>query len=200
MKGLSTHTRQEVNNMEDNKIIDLYWERSEIAISETAKKYSRYCHSISFNILHNKEDAEECVNDTYLNAWNAIPPKRPNCLATFLGKITRNLSLDKFKKYSAERRGHGQMEIALSELDEVLPSTTSVEQAIDEKELMKLLNEFLGGLPKQKRIMFVQRYWYLMPIKTMAEQLSISESQVKSALFRIRNELKSYFEREGVVL
>ena len=186
--------------MEDNKIIDLYWERSEIAISETAKKYSRYCHSISFNILHNKEDAEECVNDTYLNAWNAIPPKRPNCLATFLGKITRNLSLDKFKKYSAERRGHGQMEIALSELDEVLPSTTSVEQAIDEKELMKLLNEFLGGLPKQKRIMFVQRYWYLMPIKTMAEQLSISESQVKSALFRIRNELKSYFEREGVVL
>lgn len=186
--------------MEDSKIIDLYWERAEIAISETAKKYSRYCHSISFNILHNKEDTEECVNDTYLKAWNAIPPKRPNCLATFLGKITRNLSLDKFKKYSAKKRGHGLMEIALSELEGVIPSTTSVEQAIDEKELVEILDKFLGGLLKQKRIMFVQRYWYLMPIKKMAEQLSISESQVKSTLFRIRNELKSHLEREGVVL
>jgi len=186
--------------MEDSKIIDLYWERDTTAIDETAKKYSRYCHSISFNILHNEEDAEECVNDTYLNAWNAIPPKRPNCLATFLGKITRNLSLDKLKKYSAKKRRHGQMDIALSELDEVLPSTTYVEQALDEKELVKLLNEFLGGLPKQKRIMFVQRYWYLMPIKTIAEQLSMSESKVKSALFRMRNELKSHFEREGVAL
>lgn len=199
-----TQTQQKVdnkvNNMEDSKIIDLYWERDETAIDETVKKYSRYCHSISFNILHNRDDAEECVNDTYLKTWNAIPPKRPNCLATFLGRITRNLSLDKFKKYSAEKRGHGQMEIALSELDEVLPSTTNVEQAIDEKELVKLLDEFLGGLPKQKRIMFVQRYWYLMPIKTIAEQLSMSESKVKSALFRIRHELKSHFEREGVVL
>ncbi len=186
--------------MEDSKITDLYWERAEIAIGETAKKYSRYCHSISFNILHNKEDAEECVNDTYLNAWNAMPPKRPNCLATFLGKITRNLSLDKFKKYSAEKRGRGQMEIALSELDEVIPSTTSVEQAINEKELAELLDKFLGGLPKQKRIIFVQRYWYLMSIKAMAEQLSISESQVKSTLFRIRSELKSHLKREGVVL
>lgn len=189
-----------MNNIEDSKIIDLYWERDETAIGETAKKYSQYCHSISFNILHSNEDAVECVNDTYLNAWNAIPPKRPNCLATFLGKITRNLSLDKFKKYSAEKRGHGQMEIALSELDEVLPSKTSIEQVIYEKELVKLLDEFLGGLSKQKRIMFVQRYWYLMPIKTIAEQLSMSESKVKSALFRIRNELKSHFERGGVVL
>lgn len=186
--------------MEDSTIIDLFWERSDTAIGETAKKYSRYCHSIAFNILHNKEDAEECVNDTYLNAWNAIPPNRPICLATFLGKITRNLSLDKFKKYSAAKRGHGQMEIALSELDEVLPSTTSVEQAMDEKELMTLLDEFLEGLEKQKRIIFVQRYWYLMPIKAIAEQFNIGESQVKSTLFRIRKELKSHFEREGVML
>jgi RNA polymerase sigma-70 factor (ECF subfamily) len=186
--------------MEDNQILDLYLERAEIAIGETAKKYSRYCHSISFNILHNEEDAEECVNDTFLGAWNAIPPKRPNCLATFLGKITRNLSLDKYKKYSAQKRGLGHMELALSELDEVIPSTTSVEQAIDEKELAELLNNFLEELPKQKRIMFVKRYWYLMPIRAIAEQLNISESQVKSALFRIRNDLKSYFGREGIVL
>ncbi|MGI6743010.1 MAG: RNA polymerase sigma factor [Eubacteriales bacterium] len=186
--------------MEDSKIIELYWERSETAISETAKKYSRYCHSISFNILHNKEDAEECVNDTYLNAWNTIPPNRPNCLAAFLGKITRNLSLDKFKKYSAQKRGQGETAIALSELDEIIPSPASVEESINEKELTALLDKFLEKLPKEKRIIFVRRYWYLMPIKTIAEQLSISESQVKSALFRIRNELKSYLEAEGVML
>ena len=186
--------------MEDSEIVDLYWERSETAIGETAKKYSRYCRSISFNILHNKEDAEECVNDTYLNAWNAMPTKRPNCLAAFLGKITRNLSLDKFKRYTAEKRGLGQTAIALSELDEVVPSASGVEQAIDEKELVELLSVFLESLPKQKRMMFVQRYWYLMPIKAIAEQSGKSESQVKSALFRTRNELKQRFAKEGVLL
>ena len=186
--------------MEDSRIIDLFWERSETAIIETTKKYSRYCYSISLNILHNIEDAEECVNDTYLNAWNAIPPKRPNCLATFLGKITRNLSIDKFKKYTAEKRGFGQTEIALSELDEAVPSASSVEQAIDEKELTQTLNRFLESLPKQKRILFVQRYWYLMPIKAIAEQQGKSESQVKSMLFRIRNELKLHLEKDGVLL
>jgi RNA polymerase sigma-70 factor (ECF subfamily) len=150
--------------------------------------------------LHNKEDAEECVNDTYLNAWNAMPPKRPNCLATFLGKITRNLSLDRFKRYTAEKRGFGQMELALSELDEVVPSASSVEQAIEEKELVELLNVFLESLPKQKRLMFMQRYWYLMPIKTVAEHSGTSESQVKSTLFRTRKELKSHLEKEGVLL
>jgi RNA polymerase sigma-70 factor (ECF subfamily) len=200
VKGLSSHTQGEVNNLEDRKIIDLYWERSETAIRETTNKYSRYCHAIAFNILQNHADAEECVNDAYHNAWNAIPPKRPNCLATFLGKITRNLALDKCKKYTAEKRGRGQMELALSELDEVLPSTTSVEQAIGEKEFVELLNRFLESLPQQKRMLFVQRYWYLLPIKTMAEQFSISESQVKSTLFRTRRELKSHLEREGVLL
>ena len=186
--------------MEDSMIVDLYWERSETAIVETTKKYSRYCHSISWGILHNKEDAEECVNDTYLGAWNAMPPKRPNCLATFLGKITRNLSLDKFKRYTAEKRGLGQTAIALSELDEVIPCASSVEQAIADKELVETLNLFLESLPTQKRIMFVQRYWYFMPIKAIAEQSRKSESQVKSALFRIRNELKIHLEKEGVLL
>jgi len=117
-----------------------------------------------------------------------------------MGKITRNLSLDKFKRYTAEKRGLGQTEVALSELDEVIPSTLSVEQIIVEKELVESLNNFLKSLPKQKRIMFVQRYWYLMSIKTMAEHLSISEGQVKSTLFRIRKELKSHLERDGVLL
>ena len=186
--------------MEDNGIVDLYWERSETAISETSKKYSRYCRFISFNILRNNEDAEECVNDTYLRAWNAMPPNRPNCLATFLGKITRNLSLDKFKKYNAEKRGLGQTELVLSEVDDCVPSSSTVEQDIAEKELVEILDRFLENLPKEKRIMFMQRYWYLMPIKEIAERSGESESQVKSALFRTRNNLKTILEKEGVLL
>ena len=186
--------------MDDSKIIDLYWERSETAIIETSKKYSRYCHSISYNILRNNEDSEECVNDTYLRAWKAMPPKRPNCLTTFLGKITRNLSLDKYKQYNAEKRGLGQTESVLSELDEIVPSTSSVEQAIEENELTGALNHFLATLPKQKQIMFMQRYWYLMSIREIAEQADESESQVKSTLYRTRNSLKVFLEKEGILL
>ena len=186
--------------MDDRKIIDLYWRRSETAIGETANKYARYCHSISFNILHDMEDAEECVNDTYLRAWNAMPPQRPNILAVFLGKITRNLSLDRFRNYSAGKRGFAQTTLALSELAECVSFTASVEQTMDDTELAEVLNRFLKSLPKQKRIMFVQRYWYLMPIKAVAEHLGESESQVKSTLFRTRNALKAFLEQEGIAL
>ena len=188
--------------MEDDKIIDMFWERSETAINETEKKYSRYCYSISFNILHNAEDAAECVNDTYLRAWNSIPPNRPKYFSSFLGKITRNLSLDKFKSRNAEKRGFGQIEIALSELDECI-SVSNVEREISkttEKELTELINIFLENLPKQKRIMFIQRYWYLMSVKTISEHSNKSESQVKSALFRIRKKLKIFLEKEGIAI
>ena len=121
--------------MEDGEIVDLYWKRSENAITETSKKYSRYCHYISFNVLHNDEDAEECVNDTYIRAWNSMPTQRPNRLSTFLGKITRNLSINKYKGYTAEKRGAGQSGIILSELDECVPSSESVDQKIDEMTL-----------------------------------------------------------------
>lgn len=186
--------------MEDSRIIDLYWQRSETAIDETAKKYARYCHSISFNILHSAEDAEECVNDTWLNAWNAMPPRRPSCLAAFLGRVTRNLSLDRFKHYSAEKRGGGQTELALDELDEAVPGTSGVEEAINGKELSQLVDSFLRELPREKRMIFVKRYWYFLPIKTIAEQMGTSEKQVNSALFRLRKGLRSYLEKEGVAL
>jgi len=199
VKGLLAHF-VEVNRLDDRKIIDLYWRRSETAIGETANKYARYCNSISFNILHDMEDAEECVNDTYLRAWNAMPPHRPNCLAVFLGKITRNLSLDKFRGYSAGKRGFAQTALALDELAECVPSAASVEQVMDDAELAQALDRFLKSCPKQKRVMFVQRYWYLMPIKAVAEHLGESESQVKSALFRTRNALKSFLEQEGIAL
>lgn len=186
--------------MEDSRIIDLYWQRSEAAIGETEKKYARYCHSISFNILHSKEDAEECVNDTWLNAWNTMPPCQPSCLAAFLGRITRNLSLDRFKRYSAEKRGGGQTELALDELDEAVPGASGVEEAIDGKELSLLVDSFLGELPREKRMIFVKRYWYFLPIKAIAEQMGTSEKQVNSALFRLRKELRKYLEGKGVAL
>ena len=113
--------------MDDKRIVDLYWERSETAISETAKKYGRYCHYIAFNVLHNDEDSEECVNDTYLNAWNSMPPHRPSVLKTFLGKLTRNISLNKYKQLTAEKRGNGQMPLIIDELHECLPATESTE-------------------------------------------------------------------------
>lgn len=185
--------------MDDSRIIDLYWQRSETAIDETAKKYARYCHSISFNILRSEEDAEECVNDTWLNAWNAMPPRRPNCLAAFLGKLTRNLSLDRLKRCTAKKRGGGQVDLALDELDQVIPAA-GVEEAIDGKELTRLLDQFLQRLPREKRILFVKRYWYFIPIKAIAEQMGASEKQVNSALFRIRKELRVFLEKAGVVL
>jgi RNA polymerase sigma-70 factor (ECF subfamily) len=199
VKGLF-HYFVEVSCLDDRKIIDLYWRRSESAIGETANKYARYCHSISFNILHDMEDAEECVNDTYLRAWDAMPPQRPNCLAVFLGKITRNLSLDRFRHYAAGKRGFAQTTLVLDELAECVPSAAGVEQTMDDRELAQALSLFLKSLPRQKRVIFVRRYWYLMPIKTIAERLGQSESQVKSALFRTRNALKSFLEKEGIAL
>lgn len=119
--------------MKDHEIIELYWARNQLAITATADKYGSYCHTIAYNILHNNEDAEECSNDTYLGAWNSIPPQRPNRLSIYLGKITRNLALNRYKRYTAEKRGHGQVELVLSELEACIPANTSVEQAIEEK-------------------------------------------------------------------
>jgi RNA polymerase sigma factor, sigma-70 family len=186
--------------MEDSKIIELYWARSEDAISETAHKYGRYCHYISYNILHSNEDAEECVNETYLGAWKSIPPHRPQRLATFLGKITRNLSLNRFKQYTADKRGNGQTEFVLSELEDCIPEPRSVEQAIDEIIVVKSIEQFLYAQPKMKRIIFIRRYWYLNAIRDIAEQYGMSESKVTSILFRLRRELKCHLEKEGIVL
>lgn len=186
--------------MNDSKIIDLYWERSEAAISETANKYSKYCHYIAYNILHNNEDSEECVNDTYLRAWGTMPPRRPNQLSTFLGKITRNLSLNKYEWYSAEKRGLGQVPLVLDELQECIPGVNNVEQVVDDMVLVQIFNHFLANLPKDTRKIFVRRYWYLSPIKEIAADYKFSESKVKMMLFRTRNELKQVLEKEGIVL
>ena len=186
--------------MEDKQIVDLYWARSEKAISETADKYGRYCYTIAYNILHSNEDSEECVNDTYLHAWNAMPDQRPNKLSAFLGRITRNLSLKRWEKYTAKKRGAGQVPLALDELRECIPATNYTDSVADDIVLTDVLNRFLASLTAEKRNIFMRRYWYLSPVAEIASDLAISESKVKMSLLRSRNELKQLLEKEGITL
>jgi len=186
--------------MDDKQIIDLYWERSETAISETAEKYGRYCHCIAFNVLHSDEDSKECVNDTYLSAWNSMPPHRPSALKTFLGKLTRNLSLNRHKQLTAEKRGNGQMPLIIDELHECLPSTENTESIIDDLVLVDVFNRFLASLPVEQRKIFMRRYWYMSPVKEIAADYGMGESKVKMSLLRSRNELKRLLEKEGIAI
>lgn len=186
--------------MHDQEIIALFWAKQENAITATAAKYGNYCHTIAYNILYNRFDAEECVNDTYLRAWNSIPPQKPNRLTAFLGKITRNLALNRYKRNSAAKRGHGQIEIALSELENCIPDFKMVEQIVEEAFLVSVINRFLYAQAKTKRNIFVLRYWYLYPIQDIADMYGASESKIKALLFRMRNELKKILEKEEIYL
>ncbi len=186
--------------MEDHEIIGLYWERSEEAISATAEKYGGYCQAIAYNILRSDSDAEECVNDAYFGAWNAIPPGRPENLAAFLGKITRNAALNRWKQAKAKKRGSGQAELALSELEDCVPAVVSVEQSVEDSVLTAVLDKFLCAQTQPKRNIFIRRYWYLSPIRDIAKEYGMSQSKVKSMLFRIRKELKATLEKEDFLL
>ena len=186
--------------MDEKEIIALYWARSENAIAETAQKYGKFCHSIAYNILANREDSEECVNDTWLHTWNAIPPRKPNKLAAFLGKITRNLALKKYEIYTAAKRGGGQVPLALEELAEYIPDPDSVERQMDDRMLADALNGFLAGLSPETRRIFLRRYWKLSSVKEIALDYGISESKVKMSLLRTREKLRSFLEQEGIAL
>ena len=186
--------------MEDNLIIQLYFDRSEEAISQTAVKYGRYCHTIAYNILHNFEDSEECVNDTYWKAWGSIPPRRPKRLAAFLGKITRNLSLDMYRHYTADKRGGGELAIALEEIGSCASSAWVVHDHADEMVLVDVLNSFLASLSPEHRRVFMRRYWYVSSVKEIADDYGITESKVKMSLLRSRNRLKAVLEKEGIAL
>ena len=184
--------------MEDNQIIKLYFERSEQAIKETDTKYGGYCYSIAYNILADQEDAEESVSDTYLSAWNSMPPRRPPALASFLGKITRNISIDRWRKYRAFKRGGGQIEIALDELSECVGGESAEDAAI-RKEILVSLNRFLGTLKETERSVFLCRYWYLDSTEEIAEKTGFSVSKVKTMLFRIRKRLHTQLVKEGLI-
>jgi RNA polymerase sigma-70 factor (ECF subfamily) len=185
--------------MDDQSIIDLYWQRDEAALDQTHKKYGKYCHHIAYAILYSNQDAEECVNDTYLRAWGAIPPAKPGRLSTFLGKITRNLALDRLEKNTAQKRS-GPVELVLDELSECIPDADSTLDLADKIALADAINSFLAELPVQTRQIFMRRYWYLSPIKEIARDTSMSESAVKVSLMRTRNAFRAHLEKEGIVL
>jgi len=185
--------------MDDTTILDLYWARSESAIRETARKYGGYCFSIAANILQNNEDAEECVNETYWKIWEAIPPQRPALFCPFLGKITRNLSLNKYKEHKAQKRGGGEMTLLYSELEECIPSGERVETAYESNLIVGAINACLLSLDRESRLVFVRRYWYADSIGAIAARFQMSESKVKSVLFRARKKLKIHLEKEGIL-
>ncbi|MBQ8747262.1 MAG: sigma-70 family RNA polymerase sigma factor [Clostridia bacterium] len=183
--------------MDDNRIIDMYFARSEDAIAETDKKYGRYCRTIAYNILFSHEDAEECVSDTYMKAWDSMPPQKPLYLAAFLGKITRNLSLNRFKREHAQKRSGG-VQVVFDELAECIPDPSADDDISDEIVLKEALNSFLAALSPLHRVIFVRRYWYLTPLKEIAAAYGCTEGSVKSILSRTRTRFRKHLEKEGI--
>ena len=178
--------------MDDKMIVDLYFDRDEKAIQITEEKYGRYCFSVAFNILNSEEDSKECVNDTYISVWNSIPPHRPEQLRTFLGKITRNISLNRFQSNRASKRFCGA-DIAFEELEEYIPSDI---EFVDEIVLKDTIERFLDSLKERERIIFLRRYWYFCSIREIALSLKMSEGNVKVVLSRTRNKLLEFLEQE----
>lgn len=203
--------------MKDKEIIDLYWSRDPSAIVVSSKQYGAYCHQIAWNILHNMEDCEECINETWFRAWNAMPDARPDYLASFFGTITRRLSLDCYRKNRAWKRGGGEVALVYDELRDCMPqdsftpgqlsdsskaeiSDNNIEAHLNAIVLTDALNAFLEKLDRNHRILFVRRYWYADSIKDLAYHFHYSESRVKSILFRTRKKLKQHLEKEGITI
>ena len=184
--------------MDDAEILELYNARSEDAIAETAAKYGPYCHSIAMNILSNEEDAEESVSDTWYAAWQSIPPQRPGILSAFLGKLTRNFSLDRWRKRQAFKRGGGEVALALEELRDCVSGKESVEGELIRKETLRSIDRFLETLAPMERSVFLCRYWYLDSSQEIAAKSGFSETKVRSMLHRLRIRLDKHLEKEGL--
>ena len=186
--------------MEDAKIIDLYWARSQQAVAASEEKYGPYCHTIARRILDREEDAEECVNDTWLRAWNAMPPQRPGVLSAFFGKLTRNLSLDRWRRLKAAKRGGNQVEVALQELEDCLPDHRRPDEDLEAAQPAALSSAFLRRQPELDRVIFIRRYFHLGSLRDLANRFDLSEGQVKSKLHRLRQRLRAELEKEGVAV
>lgn len=186
--------------MDDGQIVALYWARQDTAVSETKKKYDRYLFSIAYHIVAQSEDAEECVNDTFLAAWNSIPPHKPTVLSAYLGKITRRLALKKHRANTAGKRGGTEADLSLEELSDCIPAGQSLDAQLNARELEAALNRFLAGLSQPQRQVFVCRYWYCDSIPEIAKRFCRSESSVKMSLLRTRGKLKNYLIQEGFFL
>lgn len=183
--------------MEDKHIVELYWARNESAIQETATKYGNYCFSIAYTILNDRPDAEECVNDTYLDVWKVIPPNRPSNLATFMAKITRRIAIDRCRIRSAQKRGGDGVTLALEELDECVRGSHDVESKVQYQEMVAVIQQFIGTLSETERRIFLLRYWYLESTQSISERYGFSQSKVLSMLHRIRGKLRKRLEKEG---
>ena len=181
--------------MNDDRIIKLYFDRSEDAITETDKKYGGACRSVAYNILGSHEDSEECTNDTYMKVWDAIPPQKPRSLKAYLSKIIRNLALDRYEKNHAKKRGSGKTDAVFEEIEDFLPA--SGDDIADSLALRDAINRFIIELEKEDRIIFVQRYWYFCQVKDIAMMRGLSVSNVKMTLKRTRDKLREYLQKEG---
>ena len=186
--------------MDDTAIVQLYWDRDERALSVTAEKYGGYCAAIARNILGSPEDAEECVNDAFLLAWDSMPPHRPAILSTFLGKLTRNVSLNRFQYNLAGKRGGGTAQVFLDEIAELVSDTDHVEREIDRGELINAINGFLKRLSPKQRSVFVCRYWYFDSVSEIASRFGMSENHVSVTLHRLRAKLRDHLLKGGFTL
>ena len=185
--------------MDDDQIVDLFWKREESAIEQAAEKYGSYCQTIALNILSNREDAEECVNDTWLRVWNAIPPERPKVFRAWVGKITLRLALNRWHKNHSQKRFAGLEEV-LSELEECLPSDEMIEQQIAANEITRIINQWLGTLEREDRVIFVRRYWYGDTVKQLALECGVSPGKIAKRLFLLRGKLKAALAKEDVLV
>ena len=183
--------------MEDHELVALYWSRNEAAIEETGRKYGPYLYKVAYNILADREDAEESVNDTYLKTWNAIPEARPTVLSTFLARITRQTAIDKWRRRRSQKRGGGEYQAALDELEDCVAGGETPEDTVDRKELAEAIDRFLYAESGEARDIFLARYFYADPIKEIARATGYGEGKIKSMLFRMRKRLKEYLEKEG---
>ena len=182
----------------DEKIIDLYWERNEQAISETDKKYGKYLFTIAYNIVHDRLDCEECLNDTYLGTWNRIPPTRPNVFQVFLSRIMRNIAIDRFRKNTAAKKIPSELVCSLEELDDCITDGMTVEEEYAVREIARVLNDYLRELPDRSEFIFVCRYYFSDYVKKIAEMLKVSEDTVYLELSNMRKLLKERLEKEGL--
>lgn len=185
--------------MEDRKIIDLYWARIEDAIRATGEKYGRLCHYVAGNILSSREDCEECVNDTYLGLWNAIPPERPARFSVFVSRITRNLALKKYEYLSAAKR-NPETVCSLDELGDCVSGRDTVESELEDRRIEAAIDDFLWQQEEEKRHVFILRYWYFASIEDISRRTGFSQSKVKSMLYHLRKGLRAHLEKEEINL
>ncbi len=184
--------------MEDVQIVDMFWNRDQEVIAVVQQQYGGLCRQVAYQILNDREESEECENDAYLRAWNAIPPQRPNRFSVWLCRVVRNLALDRYRARQAAKRGGGEFQLVLHELEACLPAPSGTETAYEGRRITQVLEQFVRALPVEQRGVFLRRYWYADPVAKIAAGYGMSESKVKSMLSRIRGRLRIFLQEEGI--